>query len=350
MKSVSGPPATDADLAQLTGLVRAELPTDFVEYLREVGGGHHENSGIAVATPDGLVGTSMTAFFDVADIIDKSAQLIRGHFIPPTALAISQTASGDNLILSVEPGPTYGMVFWSDAPWSPMVSTSTVADFEYFLWPIASSFAEFFHERILADSEFDEYLEQLKQEPLPERPPAPALEPTSARKQTGLIGQEAAQVYRFATNQGYTRSVLIEKDFLDIVYRQEPRPSPSDVAVQKVDWDKGVDSDENDLLMAGGGSLRVFRESAYEQLGEMFGAFGDFFELAAPTCRLWLYRCNYNRAWETDSRDRVVNMELTTEPRIFTSGQGKQGLYFTCLLYTSPSPRDQRGSRMPSSA
>ena len=81
--------------------------------------------------------------------------------------------------------------------------------------------------------------------------------------------------------------------------------------------------------MAGGGSLRVFRESAYEQLGEMFGAFGDFFELAAPTCRLWLYRCNYNRAWETDSRDRVVNMELTTEPRIFTSGQGKQGLYFT---------------------
>ena len=24
--------------------------------------------------------------------------------------------------------------------------------------------------------------------------------------------------------------------------------------------------------------------------------------------------------------------------------------YMTCLLYTSPSPRDQRGSRMPSSA
>ena len=25
-------------------------------------------------------------------------------------------------------------------------------------------------------------------------------------------------------------------------------------------------------------------------------------------------------------------------------------MYFSCLLYTSPSPRDQRGSRMPSSA
>ena len=27
-----------------------------------------------------------------------------------------------------------------------------------------------------------------------------------------------------------------------------------------------------------------------------------------------------------------------------------KGEYLTCLLYTSPSPRDQRGSRMPSSA
>ena len=27
-----------------------------------------------------------------------------------------------------------------------------------------------------------------------------------------------------------------------------------------------------------------------------------------------------------------------------------EGMYFSCLLYTSPSPRDQRGSRMPSSA
>ena len=28
----------------------------------------------------------------------------------------------------------------------------------------------------------------------------------------------------------------------------------------------------------------------------------------------------------------------------------KDGTYISCLLYTSPSPRDQRGSRMPSSA
>ena len=30
--------------------------------------------------------------------------------------------------------------------------------------------------------------------------------------------------------------------------------------------------------------------------------------------------------------------------------RGEYGRYGTCLLYTSPSPRDQRGSRMPSSA
>ena len=31
-------------------------------------------------------------------------------------------------------------------------------------------------------------------------------------------------------------------------------------------------------------------------------------------------------------------------------GEGKDLEYIICLLYTSPSPRDQRGSRMPSSA
>ena len=32
------------------------------------------------------------------------------------------------------------------------------------------------------------------------------------------------------------------------------------------------------------------------------------------------------------------------------NGSGKSTLSNICLLYTSPSPRDQRGSRMPSSA
>ena len=39
--------------------------------------------------------------------------------------------------------------------------------------------------------------------------------------------------------------------------------------------------------------------------------------------------------------------EITT---YHASGISADELAFTCLLYTSPSPRDQRGSRMPSSA
>ena len=35
---------------------------------------------------------------------------------------------------------------------------------------------------------------------------------------------------------------------------------------------------------------------------------------------------------------------------VWLSLRGKPGPDVTCLLYTSPSPRDQRGSRMPSSA
>ena len=52
----------------------------------------------------------------------------------------------------------------------------------------------------------------------------------------------------------------------------------------------------------------------------------------------------FDRAWRSVglSLDRV---NFTVEDR-----DRAQGLYYVCLLYTSPSPRDQRGSRMPSSA
>ena len=33
-----------------------------------------------------------------------------------------------------------------------------------------------------------------------------------------------------------------------------------------------------------------------------------------------------------------------------SDGDCAEQIFYTCLLYTSPSPRDQRGSRMPSSA
>ena len=56
-------------------------------------------------------------------------------------------------------------------------------------------------------------------------------------------------------------------------------------------------------------------------------------------------------------KDKLVQMTHLNETiyatGIASSYQGyetKSGCYLCCLLYTSPSPRDQRGSRMPSSA
>ena len=46
----------------------------------------------------------------------------------------------------------------------------------------------------------------------------------------------------------------------------------------------------------------------------------------------------------------LVPDDRTDVPKTAYSTAGNRGQYVVCLLYTSPSPRDQRGSRMPSSA
>ena len=50
------------------------------------------------------------------------------------------------------------------------------------------------------------------------------------------------------------------------------------------------------------------------------------------------------------SLDEVTGYELNNEIISKIKNLEKYKLSSTCLLYTSPSPRDQRGSRMPSSA
>ena len=41
---------------------------------------------------------------------------------------------------------------------------------------------------------------------------------------------------------------------------------------------------------------------------------------------------------------------LVVTQKVVSKAEGRLETIDTCLLYTSPSPRDQRGSRMPSSA
>ena len=61
------------------------------------------------------------------------------------------------------------------------------------------------------------------------------------------------------------------------------------------------------------------------------------------------------RAYYADLLTPEVKDQLAAEEgcgpvhRQIVGQMGRDG-YLTCLLYTSPSPRDQRGSRMPSSA
>ena len=57
----------------------------------------------------------------------------------------------------------------------------------------------------------------------------------------------------------------------------------------------------------------------------------------------------------TKPQTYFLTMDTITDTNFNFPGQqqlykGKVREVYTCLLYTSPSPRDQRGSRMPSSA
>ena len=51
-----------------------------------------------------------------------------------------------------------------------------------------------------------------------------------------------------------------------------------------------------------------------------------------------------------DLCDFIPGPDYPTAADIITPAADLRAMYATCLLYTSPSPRDQRGSRMPSSA
>ena len=56
------------------------------------------------------------------------------------------------------------------------------------------------------------------------------------------------------------------------------------------------------------------------------------------------------RNLEADAGRLGPELVLPVLKRAISMGFGVEHNYWTCLLYTSPSPRDQRGSRMPSSA
>ena len=71
-----------------------------------------------------------------------------------------------------------------------------------------------------------------------------------------------------------------------------------------------------------------------------------------------LLRGDFSNADVQQAVEQVLALPVEIEANTFNRA-GERSVYwlgpderllYTCLLYTSPSPRDQRGSRMPSSA
>ena len=61
------------------------------------------------------------------------------------------------------------------------------------------------------------------------------------------------------------------------------------------------------------------------------------------------FNANVNASIRHAIREHVGELNVGTT-KLLVDKEDTKKVYDTCLLYTSPSPRDQRGSRMPSSA
>ena len=114
--------------------------------------------------------------------------------------------------------------------------------------------------------------------------------------------------------------------------------APQDDVTVPNAWDEGEDetSETSDEVWATANEKSTAGEEEDDSLPELVSGSEDsgYEFLNTPTNQ------------EKEFNDTTTKEESTEVPREKT----KRNISYSCLLYTSPSPRDQRGSRMPSSA
>lgn len=332
MQSV-GSPASAAELDRLRELVGGELPGDYVEFLETVGGGAPYRSAIVIVSPEGVWSSVVQSLYDAAKTIKSSVTMVDEGLMPPTALLIGNTAGGSYLILSAEPGPTFGQVFFADQPWTELASTSSMADFDYFYWPIAESFEDFVTNGLLDEEGSQRRKTDLESLPLPAKPPKPTLARPDLPSPFGLQGTNPIQIYSFAPgiNTGvYTERVVFTKAYLDTILDWENLTSSAEIQAEHVEWAGDGDPDEYDILNVG--AFKVFRRAAMDEFGDLFSEFGEFLELTTVTESLWLFRCTETVDWDWSVHpDKFVfDEEYISEKRIFRNGpSGNAGIYFS---------------------
>ena len=131
--------------------------------------------------------------------------------------------------------------------------------------------------------------------------------------------------------------------------KQFENPQPADKLEEIREWTKTWDYREKNFARD---SLTVNPAKACQPLGAVFVAVG--FESTLPFVHgsqgcVAYYRSHFSRHFKEPSS--CVSSSMTEDAAVFGGLNNMiDGLANTCLLYTSPSPRDKRQSRMPSSA
>ena len=108
-----------------------------------------------------------------------------------------------------------------------------------------------------------------------------------------------------------------------------------------------VYKDFNDLVFTRRGQNEAFKnfESRYAAQLSKFNANGSSVTFSEALSALMLLS---NAGVDDGQRISIISSVATGSSDTIEDGSANDA--YICLLYTSPSPRDQRGSRMPSSA